>query len=128
MVGGWVDGYSTSIKPSRSPLSNPPTTHLPLPIQVGYFSLNVPSGLGVYWIANNIITTLTTVAVRAVIDKKGDTALVSPTSSSSSSSSTEMDAAELSRRGFGNAPPNNVKLPPPPPPRVSIHSLSHELV
>ncbi len=27
---------------------------------VGYFSLNVPSGLGVYWIANNLITTLTT--------------------------------------------------------------------
>ena len=31
-----------------------------LPFMVGYFSLNVPSGLGVYWIANNLITTLTT--------------------------------------------------------------------
>lgn len=31
-----------------------------LPFMVGYFSLNVPSGLGVYWIINNFVTTLTT--------------------------------------------------------------------
>lgn len=31
-----------------------------LPFMVGYFSLNVPSGLGVYWIINNIVTTLST--------------------------------------------------------------------
>jgi CHASE2 domain-containing sensor protein len=36
-----------------------------LPFMVGYFSLNVPSGLGVYWIANNLITTLTTCVRRA---------------------------------------------------------------
>ncbi|EWM28009.1 Membrane insertion protein, OxaA/YidC [Nannochloropsis gaditana] len=46
-----------------------------LPFMVGYFSLNVPSGLGVYWIANNLITTLTTVAVRAVIQGKEEEAV-----------------------------------------------------
>ena len=31
-----------------------------LPLMVGWFSLNVPSGLGVYWIVNNIVTTALT--------------------------------------------------------------------
>jgi YidC/Oxa1 family membrane protein insertase len=31
-----------------------------LPLLVGYFSLNVPSGLGLYWLANNVFTTATT--------------------------------------------------------------------
>ena len=35
-----------------------------LPLMIGWFSLNVPSGLGLYWITNNIVTTLTTVLIR----------------------------------------------------------------
>lgn len=35
-----------------------------LPFMVGYFSLNVPSGLGVYWIVNNLVTTVTTYVAR----------------------------------------------------------------
>jgi YidC/Oxa1 family membrane protein insertase len=35
-----------------------------LPFIVAFFSLNVPSGLGVYWIVNNILTTLVTVGVK----------------------------------------------------------------
>jgi len=35
-----------------------------LPLMIGWFSLNVPSGLGLYWMTNNIVTTLTTVLIR----------------------------------------------------------------
>merc|ERR1712183_1176185 len=48
-----------------------------LPLLIGYFSLNVPSALGIYWVANNIFTTLLTLQIR---------------SSSSSSSSTSVGA------------------------------------
>merc|ERR1711871_1064149 len=34
-----------------------------LPLMIGWFSLNVPSGLGLYWMTNNILTTLTTVLI-----------------------------------------------------------------
>jgi YidC/Oxa1 family membrane protein insertase len=35
-----------------------------LPLMIGWFSLNVPSALGIYWVANNIITTSTTLLIR----------------------------------------------------------------
>jgi len=36
-----------------------------LPLMIGYFSLSVPSGLGLYWLTNNVVTTATTLAIRA---------------------------------------------------------------
>jgi YidC/Oxa1 family membrane protein insertase len=35
-----------------------------LPLLIGWFSLNVPSGLGLYWIINNIVSTATSVLIR----------------------------------------------------------------
>ncbi|KAF6002037.1 Flags: Precursor [Cyanidiococcus yangmingshanensis] len=35
-----------------------------LPFMVGWFSLNVPSGLGLYWVTNNIVSTLQTIAIK----------------------------------------------------------------
>jgi YidC/Oxa1 family membrane protein insertase len=35
-----------------------------LPLMIGWFSLNVPSALCVYWVVNNIVTTATTLAIR----------------------------------------------------------------
>jgi len=35
-----------------------------LPFLVGWFSLNVPSGLGVYWVVNNVLSTGQTIAIR----------------------------------------------------------------
>jgi len=35
-----------------------------LPLMIGWFSLNVPSALCVYWVTNNIITTATSVFIR----------------------------------------------------------------
>merc|ERR1711862_19927 len=39
-----------------------------LPLLIGYFSLNVPSALGIYWVANNIFTTLLTLQIRGSIE------------------------------------------------------------
>ena len=36
-----------------------------LPFIVAFFSLNVPAGLGLYWIINNILTTVITQIVKA---------------------------------------------------------------
>lgn len=35
-----------------------------LPLMIGWFSLNVPSALCVYWVVNNIVTTATSVIIR----------------------------------------------------------------
>jgi YidC/Oxa1 family membrane protein insertase len=35
-----------------------------LPLMIGYFSLNVPSALSVYWVTNNFITTATSMIIR----------------------------------------------------------------
>ena len=31
---------------------------------IGYFSLSVPSGLGIYWITNNVLSTLLSLAIK----------------------------------------------------------------
>jgi len=36
-----------------------------LPLMIGWFSLNVPAALGIYWVANNIISTAITLQVRS---------------------------------------------------------------
>jgi len=35
-----------------------------LPLMIGWFSLNVPSGLGLYWMTNNVVTTASTVLIK----------------------------------------------------------------
>lgn len=35
-----------------------------LPLIVAFFSLNVPAGLGIYWVVNNILTTLITLIIK----------------------------------------------------------------
>lgn len=39
-----------------------------LPLLIGWFSLNVPSGLGVYWVTNTAFSTLQTLAIRKKFD------------------------------------------------------------
>lgn len=36
-----------------------------MPLLIGWFSLNVPSGLGVYWVTNNILSTAQTLFIRS---------------------------------------------------------------
>lgn len=38
-----------------------------LPVLIGWFSLNVPSALGIYWLANNLSTTATSFAIKAYV-------------------------------------------------------------
>lgn len=38
-----------------------------LPFMVGWFSLNVPSGLTLYWLVNNVLTTAQTVYLRSTV-------------------------------------------------------------
>ncbi|GAB5030766.1 preprotein translocase subunit [Nannochloropsis oceanica] len=95
-----------------------------LPFMVGYFSLNVPSGLGVYWIANNLITTLTTVAVRAVIQGKEDAAasLVRGGESAPAEPAQEQSGGRVKKTGFGKAPP-----PPPAAKKGEVEDVDDEL-
>ena len=39
-----------------------------LPVLIGWFALNVPAALSVYWFVNNIVTTATSVAVRSSLN------------------------------------------------------------
>ena len=53
--------WAVPLAPQRNLcLPGPPTTpsHTPTtPLPAGYFSLNVPSGLTLYWFTNNLLTT-----------------------------------------------------------------------
>lgn len=39
-----------------------------LPLMIGWFSLNVPAALGIYWVANNFITTAISMQIRSSIN------------------------------------------------------------
>eukprot|EP00638_Chattonella_subsalsa_P003506 CAMPEP_0117760282 /NCGR_PEP_ID=MMETSP0947-20121206/16532_1 /TAXON_ID=44440 /ORGANISM="Chattonella subsalsa, Strain CCMP2191" /LENGTH=448 /DNA_ID=CAMNT_0005580933 /DNA_START=57 /DNA_END=1403 /DNA_ORIENTATION=- len=39
-----------------------------LPFLIGWFSINVPAGLGVYWIVNNFVTTALTLFIRGQVE------------------------------------------------------------
>jgi YidC/Oxa1 family membrane protein insertase len=38
-----------------------------LPFMLGWFALNAPAGLGVYWVANNVLTTASTLGVKKLV-------------------------------------------------------------
>lgn len=40
-----------------------------LPFMIGWFALNVPAALGVYWVVNNVVTTASTLYVRNTMPK-----------------------------------------------------------
>ncbi len=40
-----------------------------LPFMIGWFAMNAPAGLGVYWIFNNVLTTTQTVAIKKLLEK-----------------------------------------------------------
>ena len=68
-----------------------------LPFMVGYFSLNVPSGLTLYWIVNNILTTAQTVYLRST---------VAPLAAAGAGSSPQFGASDSNR-----LPPNPPSIP-----------------
>jgi YidC/Oxa1 family membrane protein insertase len=40
-----------------------------LPFMLGWFAMNAPAGLGLYWVFNNILTTATTLTVKKITEK-----------------------------------------------------------
>jgi len=40
-----------------------------LPFMLGWFAMNAPAGLGLYWVFNNVLTTVQTVAVKKIVEK-----------------------------------------------------------
>jgi len=59
-----------------------------LPLIIGFFSLNVPAALGIYWIANNFITTALTLQIKAGIKP---VEFASPASGGAGASSSVVD-------------------------------------
>jgi YidC/Oxa1 family membrane protein insertase len=74
-----------------------------LPLMIGWFSLNVPAALGIYWVANNIITTAITLQVR------GSFAAAAPSSISTAekASSTAFRPAPVREKPAGFATPSS---------------------
>lgn len=51
--------------PNQDPQSQQANKFLKfMPLLIGWFSLNVPSGLGVYWVTNNLVSTAQTLFIR----------------------------------------------------------------
>lgn len=46
-----------------------------MPLLIGWFSLNVPSGLGVYWVTNNLLSTAQTVYIRSQLPELAKAAI-----------------------------------------------------
>jgi len=40
-----------------------------LPLMIGWFAMNAPSGLGLYWVFNNVLTTISTVTVKKLVEQ-----------------------------------------------------------
>lgn len=77
-----------------------------LPLLIGWFSLNVPSALCIYWVTNNLVTTLTSVTIRnnlkmEPVSMGSTTAAAPPPSSSVFTPPTIREKPE----GFGSSSP-----------------------
>lgn len=72
-----------------------------LPLMIGWFSLNVPAALSLYWVVNNIVTTGTSLIIRNNMAKQA----VKPIGSSSAAASASSIFAPPRERpsGFGEA-------------------------
>lgn len=75
-----------------------------LPFMVGWFALNVPAALGVYWVVNNIVTTATTLYVRSAmptpqIMSGGGSAAASP--SVMEATKTDFNPISMNERAVG---------------------------
>lgn len=74
-----------------------------LPFMVGWFALNVPAALGIYWVINNIVTTATTLYIRNSMPKMEPVAGGAATMTSSTTT-TNFNQTPMNERavGFGS--------------------------
>ena len=90
-----------------------------LPLMIGFFSLNVPAGLTLYWFANNILSTAQTVFLRKTTPKP-EMAAAAPMPMPGTPAATQPVRVEYvpkSQRKSG-ASANTVPAPKPAPPKV----------
>ena len=77
-----------------------------LPFMVGWFALNVPAALGIYWVVNNIVTTATTLYIRNSMPKMEPMAGGggAATMASTSTTTTNFNPTPMNERavGFGS--------------------------
>ena len=69
-----------------------------LPLLIGYFSINVPAALGIYWVANNFITTALTLQIRSSIKP------ITPVSDGGSATSASAGVVDVQPTTFTPAP------------------------
>jgi YidC/Oxa1 family membrane protein insertase len=75
-----------------------------LPLMIGWFSLNVPSALCIYWITNNIVTTASSVFIRnnvAAAEAMGPSTTTSAPAETSSASKSVFAPPREKPSGFG---------------------------
>mmetsp|Transcript_26269 Transcript_26269/g.40287 ORF Transcript_26269/g.40287 Transcript_26269/m.40287 type:complete len:432 (+) Transcript_26269:28-1323(+) len=103
---------------ANSPQNNPVLKVLPL--MIGYFSLNVPAALCVYWVANNVITTATTVAIRNGLSS----ATTSPVGGGGGPTApTDSGPTYFTSSTLGDKPTGFGSYTPPPPSGVGGNSI-----
>ncbi|KAL3788406.1 hypothetical protein ACHAW5_001018 [Stephanodiscus triporus] len=77
-----------------------------LPFMVGWFALNVPAALGIYWVVNNIVTTATTLYIRNSMPKMeiatgGGGTAATMSSSSTTTTTTTFNPTPMNERAVG---------------------------
>jgi YidC/Oxa1 family membrane protein insertase len=76
-----------------------------LPLMIGWFSLNVPSALCIYWITNNVVTTASSVFIRNNVAAAAATAGPKSTTVQTSAASKSVFAPPREKpSGFGASP------------------------
>merc|ERR1719253_1657919 len=76
-----------------------------LPFMIGWFALNVPAALGIYWVINNIVTTATTLYVRNTMPKVEAVGGGSAAASVMEATTTDFNPTPMNERavGFGGS-------------------------
>merc|ERR1719163_2337470 len=87
-----------------------------LPFMIGFFALNVPSGLAIYWVINNFISTASTLAIKSAVGTApatagaaGGAAAVASSAPPPSAPSQPTSFAEM----MANAPAKSAPKPAP---------------
>lgn len=76
-----------------------------LPVMIGWFALNVPAALTIYWVVNNIVTTATTVAIRNSMDMTPATASSGGAAAATAEPSTIFAPPREKPSGFASSEP-----------------------
>jgi len=85
-----------------------------LPFMIGWFALNVPAALGIYWVVNNLVTTGTTLYIRnsmPVVETAGGGAAALDATNVVEASTTDFNPTSMNARasGFSSGDDNGMK-------------------